>query len=57
MCSLKIKIFFLLLWLHMTIEDTEKICDVNVSFYIDTIKCRETLNQLIENYFRSKVPF
>lgn len=34
-----------------------KMYDVNVSFYIDVIKCRELLKQLIETYFLSKNTF
>lgn len=29
----------------------------NVSFYIDVIKCRDILNQLVETYFPSKNTF
>lgn len=34
-----------------------KMYDVNLSFYIDVIKCRELLKQLIETYFLSKNTF
>lgn len=31
--------------------------DINVNFYTDVIKCRNILNQLLDNYFHPKISF
>lgn len=34
-----------------------KMYDINVNFYTDVIKCRNILNQLLDNYFHPKISF